>query len=213
MALGLGFGCCCKGQCAKLRNCDTLETITTTSDLSAYSVGNVLRRDASEDVGCWELLSLTARCGDSPETFTVDGDPYTGETACADCLADLPECQGCGELQSFFGQPVPVQLWSAVGQPTKMATYLGGGEWEVLYTLDCNGEVEYKFTWQCFEGDWVYSVYRDDVLVLDKQLPSPAGDNTWSTTYEIPEECEYDGAELQSFDLRWTFTPCGEATD
>lgn len=96
--MGVGIclgGCCSDPACAQLQNCDTLETLTTRSDLSAYSVGDVLARNVFEGGGCWELLSFNAACDEEPQEFTVEGEPYQGETACQDCLQ--ANCICCGE--------------------------------------------------------------------------------------------------------------------
>lgn len=190
MALGLGFGCCCQ-QCALLQNCDTEATITTTSDLSAYSVGDVLRRDASEGGGCWELLSLTAQCGDSPETFTVDGDPYTGETACADCLADVCICCGesCAERASGTWGFFILNDGSSQGESCleDIPLAFGGSGWAGSST-DCGITIE--FTIYCLDGDWVMDVQIGSIVNMT-EVPVQ-GPGSWSI-YWTDSQADYRG--------------------
>lgn len=201
MALGLGFGCCCRGQCAELRNCDTLETITTTSDLSAYSVGVVLRRDASEDGGCWELLSLTAQCGDSPETFTVDTGPFTGETACADCLsggAPPDGCQSCGDDQALEGSNAVTVDWlfqdfsfgTAENENGAETIYLGGGHWRATKTITCGeASIDLRCEWFCSDGQWTAELWANDVS-LGAIEPDHSGVTAWGPGMpEVLEDC------------------------
>lgn len=164
MALGLGFACCCGG-CYELQNCDTLETITTTSDLSAYEKDQVLRRDETEGGGCWKLIALDAAC-DNAETFTVAAGPFMGASACAVCLAgNMPPdgCQSCGESVSLEGQPMPAKVRFAIEflptiEQDVDAIYRGGGVWTVDVQIHACGVVaDFTFQLECIMGTWMIS--------------------------------------------------------
>lgn len=178
--LGLGFGCCCKGQCAKLRNCDTLETITTNSDLSGYAVGDVLARHADEGGGCWELLSLTAKCGAEPETFTVDGEPYSGEGACETCLANACICCGescaakAGGLWGFFLANEETSLGTQCLESEPLA-FTGTG-WAGSNTTDCGIAIELSV--YCKDGGWLLDVVIGTIVNLT-EVPVP-GPGSWA---------------------------------
>lgn len=154
---------CCDVVCYQLTNCDTEEVITTTSDLSAYSLEDVLSRDASEGGGCWQLDGTTA-C-DDPETFTPTGDPYTGETACEDCLSDCHEIcavdindmEVCASQEdgtcevSYINSEEPQCIGSS---GIETATY-ADGEWTASGTLPtCDGAPEWSSRLWVESGQW-----------------------------------------------------------
>lgn len=191
MALGLGFGCCCKEKCAKLRNCDTLETITTNSDLSGYAVGDVLARHADEGGGCWEMLNKKAQCGDSPETFTVDGDPYTGEGACETCLADACICCGesCAQKASGTWGFFILNEESSQGESCleDIPLAFGGSGWAGSST-DCGPEIE--FTIYCSDGQWLMDVRIGSIVNLS-EVPVQ-GPGSWAIFWS-DSQADYRG--------------------